>query len=173
MKLEHLEERVNEYNNSIQNLLDKRLLWQRETKNLILNTLHRVVNTYPIGWKVQHLNWIHTTEAVNITFESFPEKFADKSAQLPAFNLLPGGALIFSQLYNGDIDIIVVFPLTENWMPAEKDIVELGIYSPSEITESLILEKVGEFIKDFIKWEIPTPRSKPGYKSYDIIPPGP
>lgn len=162
MKIEHLEERINDYRTSIKTVVDKRLLWKTNTKTLLIKTLKTIVKLYDIGWKVQELSWIHNNEAVNITFDSFPEELMNCTNQIPAFQFLPGGALIFSQSYNGDIYIFMLFPEIEN-TPHENNMIELGIYAPETLTEKLIVEKVDKFLREMIQWEVPTLKSKVGY----------
>ena len=161
MKIEHLEERITEYRSSIKTVVKKRITWENSTKELIVNTLKKAETTYPVGWKVQELKWIHTNEAVNITFDSFPEDLN----KIPTYQFLQGGALVFSQLHNGDIEIFVTFPILENWIVPESEIVELGVFTPDHITEKLIVEKIDEFLKEIIKWEIPIIKSKLGFKT--------
>lgn len=165
MKIEHLEERVTEYKNSIHILVDKHIEWETQVKDLIHKVLSQAVEKYDIGWKVQHLKWIHTNEAINLSFGSFPPELIIKTGQIPTYQFLQGGALVFSQLHNGDIEIFTLFPVPENWMAVENDLVEMGIYSPAAITEKLVVEKIDEFLKEMIKWEVPIPKSKVGFKN--------
>lgn len=162
MKIEHLEERVNDYRNSIKRVVDKKMLWKTKTKNTLLKTLQVIVKQYNIGWKIQELNWIHNNEAVNITFDSFPPEMMDCTNQIPTYQFLPGGALIFSQSYNGDIYIFMMLPEMEN-TSQENNVVESGVYEPESITEKLIIEKVDEFLKEIIKWDVPSLKRKVGY----------
>ncbi len=162
MKIEHLEERINDYRTSIKTVVDKRLLWKTKTKNLLIKTLQTAVKQYDIGWKVQELSWIHNNEAVNITFDSFPPEMIDCTNLIPAYQFLPGGALIFSQAYNGDIYVFMMYPEIEN-VTQENNVVEFGQYTPESITEKLIVEKVDEFLKEMIKWEVPSLKKKVGY----------
>ncbi len=162
MKIEHLEERVSDYRNSIKTVVDKRLLWKTKTRDLLIKTLQTTVQQYDIGWKVQELSWIHNNEAVNITFDSFPSELIDCTNLIPAYQFLPGGALIFSQAYNGDIYVFMMFPEIEN-TSQENNVIELGQYTPESITEKLIVEKVDQFLKEMIKWEVPSLKSKVGY----------
>ncbi|WP_106790897.1 hypothetical protein [Aquimarina sp. Aq78] len=162
MKIEHLEERVNKYRNSIKTVVDKRMLWKNKTKDILLKTLQGIVQQYDIGWKVQELSWIHNNEAINITFDSFPQELIDCTNLIPAYQFLPGGALIFSQSYNGDIYVFMLFPEIEN-KPQENNMIELGVYTPESITQKFIIEKVDEFLKEIIKWEVPSLTNKVGY----------
>ncbi len=163
MKIEHLEERVNEYKNSIKTIVEKRLLWKNTTKKLIVNTLKKAESNYPIGWQVQELNWIHSNEAVNITFDSFPPDMIELTNQLPTYQFLQGSSLVFTQLHNGDINVLILFAIPERSMPTEDDSEELGTYAPSQITETFIAEKVDTFLKEIIKRDVPTPSGKMGF----------
>ena len=162
MKIEHLEERIGDYRNSIKTVVDKRMLWKTKIKDLLIKSLQSIVKQYDIGWKVQELSWIHNNEAVNITFDSFPPELIDCTNQIPAYQFIPGGALIFSQSYNGDIYVFMMYPEIEN-APRENNIMELGIYTPDSITEKLIVEKVDEFLKEMIRWEVPQLKNKVGF----------
>jgi len=162
MKIEHLEEHVNDYKTSIRTVVDKKTIWQTKTKYLIKKTLNSICNQYAIGWKVQELNWMGTNEAVNITFDSFPKELIDCTNQIPTYQFIQGGALIFSQSYSGDVHTFILFPYVEQ-IPIENSSIELELHNPNLITEKLIIEKVDEFLKEMIKWEVPTINNKLGY----------
>jgi hypothetical protein len=162
MKIEHLEEHVNDYKVSIKTVVDKKTIWQTKTKDTISKTLNAVCKQYAIGWKVQELNWIGSNEAVNITFDSFPRELIDCTNQIPAYQFIQGGALIFSESYSTDVHVLVLFPFVEQ-IPLENSSIGLGVFNPIDITEKLIVEKVDEFLKEMIKWEVPTIQSKLGY----------
>ena len=162
MKLEHIEERVLDYKTSIEAVVTKKTQWNTITKPLLLKTLKTIAKKYPIGWKVQELNWIHNSEAVNISFESFPEELMDCTNLIPAYQFIPGGALVFSQTYSGDVYVFVLFPEVDG-VPAENNLVEFGSVRPEEITEKIIIEKVDDFLKEMIQWELPNRRSKLGF----------
>lgn len=163
MKIEHLEERILDYKNSIKIVVEKRVMWKVKTKELIVSVLKNAEDTYAIGWQVQELNWIHSNEAVNITFDSFPPDMIEVTNRLPTYQFLQGGSLVFSQLHNGDISILILFPVPENSMPLENDTEDLGTYSPDDINEKLIVEKIDVFLNEIIKREVPTLNKKMGF----------
>ncbi len=162
MKIEHLEERTNDYKASIKKVVEKKTLWNDTVKPLLLKTLKTIVSKYEIGWKVQELSWIHNNEAVNITFDSFPKDLIDCTNRIPSYQFLYGGTLVFSQTYSGDINIFVIFPQV-NSISSEDNSIDFGMLSPANISEKIINEKVDEFLKEMINWELPNKRSKVGY----------
>ncbi len=163
MKAEHLYERTQDYENSIKTVVDKRVLWNEKTKELLLATLTRIVDMYDLGWKVQELSWIRNNEAVNITFDSFPPALIDCTNLIPAYQFIPGASLIFSQTYNGDIIIFMLYPELDG--PPQNNMLEFGVHNPESITEKLIVEMVDEFLKEIIKWEVPSLQKKLGFQS--------
>ena len=162
MKIEHLEERILDYKASIETVVSKKIKWSEHAKPLLLKTLKTIAEIHAIGWKVQELNWIHNSEAINISFESFPEELMDCTNLIPTFQFIPGGALVFSQTYNGDVYVFVLFPEIDG-MPIENNMIEFGLMAPSEISEKIIIEKVDEFLKEMIQWEVPNKKAKMGY----------
>ena len=162
MKVEHLKDRINDYKISIETVVEKKILWKSKTKNLILTTLNSIVEHYDIGWRVQELSWMQSNEAINITFDSFPPELIEKTNLIPSYQFIQGGALVFSQSYSGDVYAFILFPIVEN-VPLETDSIELGIYTPKQITNKLIIEKVDEFLKEMIKWDLPALKNKVGF----------
>ncbi len=162
MKIEHLEERIIDYKTSIETVVKKKIIWKSTTKEIILNTFNSIVNQYDIGWSVQQLNWMNTKEAVNITFDSFPPELIKKTNQIPSYQFIQGGALVFSQSYSGDVYAFILFPVVEN-MSLDDTSVDLGVYNPQEINEKLVIEKVDEFLKEITKWELPSLKNKIGF----------
>lgn len=164
MKLEHLQERIEDYKASIKTVVEKKVLWKTKVKPLLVKTLKSIESTYEIGWQVQELDWISSNEAVNITFDSFPTDLIESTNQIPSYQFILGGALVFSQSYSGDIYVFILFPDVEN-LPPESKSMDLGVYNPKEITRRLIIEKVDEFLKEMISWELPTYRNRVGFQN--------
>ncbi len=86
----------------------------------------------------------------------------EKTNQIPSYQFIQGCALIFSQSYNGEVHVIIMFPIIDN-IHVENNTIDLGIYDPNEITEKVIIEKVDEFLKEMIKWEIPIEKKQLGF----------
>lgn len=164
MKIEHLQERIDDYCQSVEKVIDKKTLWQSTTKPLLLSVLNRITEKYRIGWKVQQLNWLTSNESINITFDAYPETLIQQNKVPASHEFITGCALIFSQAYNGEIHIFILFPIVDN-LDVEESTLQLGIYNPQEITEKLIIEKVDEFLKEMINWEVPMEKKRLGFKT--------
>ena len=162
MKTTALKERINEYKKSIKTVVDKKIIWETETKKLLISTLNKIVDTYDIGWKVQELSWINSNEAVNITFHSFPPELIESTNKIPSYQFIQGASLVFSQTYSGDINIFMLHPIIDNLTDNASD-TDLSTYSPKNINETLIIEKVDDFLEKIISWEVPALKNKVGF----------
>jgi hypothetical protein len=162
MKIDYLNERINDYKTSIKTVVEKKIVWKNQVKILLSKTLNNIVKKYDIGWCVQELNWIGTNDAVNITLNSFPPELIEKTNQIPEYQFIQGAALVFFQSYNGNVHINILYPLIDQ-IQIDEGSVKLGIYDPKDITEKLIIEMVDEFLKEIIKWEVPSDKRKLGF----------
>jgi hypothetical protein len=157
-----LNKSVDDYLNSLEKVIQKRKLWKAVTCPLILRTLKEIQENYNIGWCIQELDWLLTNKAVNLTFETFPPVLSEKLTDLNDFEFLKGAALVFSQKYNGDIYVFILYPdLAES--NAETDLKELGTYDPDRINEDFVMEKVIDFLEEIIVWEGSVIKRKVGF----------
>ena len=140
----------------------KKNIWDKTTKKLLNKTLNEIVNKYDIGWCVQELNWMNTNESININFVTFPPDFIEKTKSKPSLQFIKGGALVFTQTYSGDVNIFTLFPYIEN-SPDNLSDSDIDVLNPIDIDEKLIVEKVDEFLKDMINWEVPNVKNKVGF----------
>ena len=162
MRVDHLNDRVTDYMTSIKTVVEKKTYWEEKTKPLLRDTLHEIAKTFSLGWKVQELDWIHNDDAINITFDSFPAELVDCTNKIPAFQFIPGAALVFSQSYNGQVFVFVLYPQIETEQ-VDTGMIKLGAFTPQEITRKLIIEKVDAFLKEMINWEVPSLKTKLGF----------
>lgn len=162
--VDHLEERVRDYTLSLEKILQKKKDWKATAKPRLVALLEEIRSRYSIGWTVQQFNWMLYNEAVNITFNALPDNLYAVAREVEDGEFIKGGALVFSQLHNGDVSVFILFPVVDT-SRADGGSMDLGTYRPQEITEKLIIEKVDEFLRELIKWEIPTPHDKIGFMS--------
>ncbi len=157
-----LKKSVGDYVNSLEKVLEKRKQWNEFTLPLLFKTLNEIQVDFDIGWKVQQLDWLMNNSAINITFETFPKSMMDKLNGATDFEFIKGAALVFSQKYNGDISVFIVFP-AELAPVSESDINELGSFNPNEINKNFITNKVAYFLDKIIIREENVLRRKVGF----------
>ncbi len=164
MTIDHLAERVKDYTRSIEEVLNKKRTWRERVKPLLLKTFKTVEGEFKIGWTVQELNWMFYNDSVNITFKQLPPAILEMPLTIEEGDYIAGGALVFSQAQSGDVAVFILFPQIEN-LSVDNSSMDLGTYRPADINERLIIEKVDDFLKAMIKWEVPPQNYKIGFIS--------
>ena len=157
-----LKKSVSDYVNSLEKVLEKRKQWRDFTLPLLLKTLNEIQADFDIGWTVQQLDWLMNNSAINITFNTFPSSMIEKMNGAADFEFIKGAALVFSQKYNGDIAVFIVYPADLEPI-TEGDINEIGSFNPNEINENFITNKVAHFLDKIIIQEENVLRRKVGF----------
>lgn len=152
MKLENLEDNIAAFKNGQSAIEVKRIGWTKGAKEILINTLKSVIAHYKLKAEVQEINLYKNYEAVNLTFGNIRSGITkEKPNEIRHFNKF-GGTLSFSQSYNGNIDIIILYPhIEEITTLTEKEVITQ--ISPEELSESFIFKQVDKFLTELINWE--------------------
>lgn len=162
MKDKTLNKSVNDYVNSLEKVFEKRKQWKEFAFPLLIKILHEIRENHEIGWQVQELNWLMNNKAVNISFVTFPKSLIDKWNGAVDIDFIKGAALVFSQKYNGDVSVFIIYPdVAESAI--ESNIKDIGIYNPNEFNENFIMNKVTLFLEEIIVWEENVIKHKVGF----------
>jgi hypothetical protein len=162
METNILNKSVSDYVNSLEKVFEKRKQWRELTLPLLLKTLNDIQVNFNIGWQVQQLDWLMNNSAINITFNTFPTSLIEKLNGADDFEFIKGAALVFSQKYNGDISVFIIYPADLEPI-TEGDINEIGSFNPNEINENFITNKVAYFLDKIIIQEENVLRRKVGF----------
>jgi hypothetical protein len=163
MKIDDLKNKVKDFQATLYIIKQNRESWQSKTKSLLIDTLTKITTNYPIGWGVQILDWTKNSEGVNITLGPSRSGFFEISANPIKSHTKDGGTIAFSQAYNGEIFIIIIYPSIDGFV-TQADNKLLGKVKPDDLTEDFIIDKVAIFIDDMIKWEKSTYGNRVGFK---------
>lgn len=160
----NLNDSVNRYKIESENKKQKRALWCDHIKDLLIQTLTKICNEHTIGWTMELMGSSTNVEGVTLTFgdiiigvePSIEPPLVEGEVQQNVeikYYTKHEGTLAFSQAYNGDVFVIIVFPTIEeivNQRNSQK--LELRVH-PSKITKEFIEQQVANFLDEIIKWE--------------------
>jgi hypothetical protein len=163
MKIDDLKTKIEEFNFTQVQIQKNRQIWTDETKTLLINTLNKIAEKFDIGWYVQVMDLDKNSEGVNITFKPTRSGIIRKNETSMKSFLKEGGTIAFSQAYNGEIFVIILYPFVKDFV-SESENKLLGKFNPSLINEDFIVKKVSIFIDEMIKWEKTTYNKKIGFK---------
>lgn len=153
-----VKEKAAQYQDATEQVEIKRTLWKGSTKALIHKVLAKVKRANRLNWKLGKVEENKNLEAVTLAFLDEPSgitgEILDEETQKTSTQELTkfGGALVFSQTYNGDVLTIVTLPAMEgDEQPQVSSIVDR--VSPNDITEEYLLEQVVVFLDAMTEWE--------------------
>lgn len=163
MKVIDLKSKIDELKEAQETINLKREEWQKSTKPTLIRVLTELKETYKVGWHVQVLDRTRNSEGVNITFGLNHSGISEKTDKSHKYYIKRGGTIVFSQAYNGDIFVIIIYPSVDE-LVGESENKLLGRFEPKDIQDKFILEKVSIFIDELIKWEKTTYGGQIGFK---------
>jgi hypothetical protein len=165
MKLEDLRGDVQSYKKTLTEINQKRKLWQTETRKLITETLKKITQMYELDWDVFIVESTRNLEGVNLTFgNSFSSIYSENDDGKKSY-AKSGGNLVFSQAYNGDVFIILITPIVDNFETEQDSQNVIGKVNPSRIDEEFIIQHVSQFLMELADWESLRSSHVVGFKS--------
>jgi hypothetical protein len=151
--IQQLQTKVNAYKEVLQLTHDYRQAWQTSTKTLISTTLKAVVQQTGLKATVVEKNNIENLEAIVLDLGRSSSGIAENldNTDVKRIMIKDNGSLIFQQLFNGKIMVMMVSPNIEGY-GEPKAPVSLEIVRPGEVTDATIYGYVERMLDDIIDW---------------------
>jgi len=145
--------KVQRYQSVLANTKSYRERWDTTLKSQIISDLESMLKltglqgTIEATDKVKHLEYIILSLG---TEESGIAEIINDKINKPLIKT--NGSLIYQQLYNGKIQVMIGYPFIEGFgEPRPPKLI--SIYRPEEIKTPFILRHMEEFIKEITQWE--------------------
>jgi hypothetical protein len=154
--------KIEVYKQSLAKITENRKIWSDRVKQLIYDTLLKVKKASDLDWHVQKVEGLTNLEAINISFNNQGSGLIETTNTGRRHNVKHGGALIFTQAYNGQIFIIYTYPYIDNWV-GQLDNKLIDKVEPEKISEEFVLNQVAMFLEEMSKWESSTTKTQIGF----------
>ncbi len=154
MNIDSLKSKVALYKETLQNTIDYRKEWEPNIKPLLLKTLENLNKKTKLGASVEVKENLENLEVVilNLGKEESGIKEIIPDSELKRQLIKSNGALVFQQLFNGKIMIMIIYPYIEGYgEPRPPKNVE--IVRPDEMNEGYIMRYFDELIREVTAWE--------------------
>ena len=153
MTIENLTQGVENFKNELLRIKCKREQWTNVTKPLLRDTLRSIKSKFDLDWNTYVMDGTTNSEGVNLTFGNSASGIFERTEKgIKGFSKR-GGTLAFSQAYNGDIFIIIIYPsVDELVIPVENQKLVLKV-TPEKIDEGFVYEQVANFLNEMTLWE--------------------
>jgi hypothetical protein len=154
MELSNIKAKVDKYTSILETTKKYRSQWPNEIKKILTETLEKIVKETKLKAIIEYKDDIENLEVVNFSLgtevSGIAEKFPGNKTKRPFIK--NNGSLIFQQLFNGKLMIMILYPFIEGYgQPKPPKNVE--IIRPEELSEAFILRYVEQFLQEVIEWE--------------------
>ncbi|MDZ4749439.1 MAG: hypothetical protein SH808_13210 [Saprospiraceae bacterium] len=145
--------KVQRYQSVLTNTKTYRDRWTSNLKDMIISELQNMLKvsglqgTVEASDKVRHLEYIILSLG---TEESGIAEVINDKLHKPLIKT--NGSLIYQQLYNGKVQVMIVYPFIEGFGEPRPPKV-ISIYRPEEVKSPFLLRHMEEFIKEITQWE--------------------
>lgn len=151
--LNNLQKRVKKYNEILQNTRTYRQEWKDDLKKMIKDTLQEIIDNTDLEAEINLKEHLENLEAIELSLGHVKSGLYEEiNTKIKKHLIKHNGSLIYQQLFNGKIIVLIYFPAIEGYGEPRPP-KTIAIYRPEEIKPAFILRHMEEFIKDVSDWE--------------------
>ena len=152
-ELYNLKRRAEQYKEVLQNTEKYRLAWKESKREEITEMLQKLIEATELHAKVDTRSEMENLEAVVLTLgESKSGMYKKVSEDIQRHLIKHNGSLIYQQLFNGKIIVLINYPFIESYgQPRPPKTV--AIYRPEELKEPFYIRHLEEFLQEITNWE--------------------
>lgn len=154
MEYENIRAKVAHYNRILKNTKNYRKEWSNTLKDMIKETLNHIIESTKLNAYVDNKDEIENLEIITLSLgtdiSGIAEKLPGAKSKRPFIKNL--GTLVFQQLFNGKIMIMIMYPHIEGY-GEPKHPLTLEIVRPEELQRTNIIHYTETFLKEIIEWE--------------------
>lgn len=149
-----LREKVNAYKQVLENTVTYRQQWKDRTREFIGNSLREIVQQTGLKASITERNNIENLEAVVLDLGRSSSGIAENvdDTDVKRIMVKNNGSLIYQQLFNGKIMVMLVSPHIEGYGEPKRPL-SLEILRPAELLQSSIFHHVKQLLEDITEWE--------------------
>ncbi len=152
-ELFNLSRKVASYKEVLAQTAAYRNAWKKGLKKKLVSFLEKAIKEVGLDAKVQTLPNLENLEAVAISLGDVKSGMYQKVGSDVERHLVKhNGSLIYQQLFNGKIIVMIQFPFIENY-GKPKQPKTIAIYRPEELKDPFLVRHLEEFIQDITDWE--------------------
>ncbi|HMQ06390.1 MAG TPA: hypothetical protein PKC30_03765 [Saprospiraceae bacterium] len=164
LDLRNIQLRLDNYHKTLENTKSFRKEWHDQIKKMIVDTLQHIISKTSLKATVSVKENIENMEAVVLDLGKVHSGLSEKISQdtdLKKKIVKTQGGLIYQQLFNGKIMIMIIYPYIEGYGDPKPPL-NVEILRPDELKQAYILRHVEDMLKEITIWEDfdDEPRSK-------------
>jgi len=154
MDYRNISSKVALYQQILENTKNYRKDWKENLKQMIIDNLNMIVSETGLAATAEVKDDIDNLEVVTFSLgtevSGIAERLPGSKSKRPFIK--SNGALIFQQLFNGKVMVMIMYPFIEGY-GQPKPPKTLEILRPEELKPAFLLRYVETFLKEVIQWE--------------------
>lgn len=152
-ELFNLSRKVAHYKEVLANTRDYRKKWEEGLRQTIIDFLSKACKEVELDATIELKDDVENMETVVLNLGQVKSgMFQEVNHSIKRHMLKHKGSLIYQQLFNGKIIVLIQLPFIENY-GTPKQPKTIAIYRPEEISEPFLIRHLEEFIHDISLWE--------------------
>ena len=161
--------KVQRYQSVLANTKAYRERWEKQLKALIVSELENMLKITGLQGTIETSDKIRNLEYVILSLGSEESGIAEiVSDKVDKPLIKQNGSLVYQQLFNGKILVLVNFPFIEKYGEPQPP-KTVAIYRPEELKEPYFQRHLETFVSDITAWEdydddAPEPNQRIGFK---------
>ncbi len=149
----NLKKKVKNYQEVLSNTQSYRAAWENELKDFIVNQLTEITAAVGLDAKIETKSKLQNLEAIVLSLGDVESGMYQKVNESFQRHLIKhNGSLIYQQLFNGKIIVIINYPFIENYGQPHPP-KTIGIYRPEELKTPFCVRHLEEFVNEITNWE--------------------
>jgi len=152
-ELFNFKRKIAHYQEVLANTTHYRKEWKEHLKDKIIQLLREAIEAGDLNARVEILNNVENLEAVVLSLGVAKSGMFQRVDHGVDVHLIKhNGSLVYQQLFNGKIIVIIQYPFIENYgQPRPPK--TIAIYRPEELKEPFFVRHLEEFIQEITAWE--------------------
>lgn len=152
-ELYNLQRKVDAYKEVLQNTINYRIVWEDSLKDFIKGQLSYLVEATGLDAEIKEREEIENLEAIVLTLGTVRSgMFHDIGNGIERHLIKHNGALIYQQLFNGKVMVMLQYPLIETYGDPSPP-KTIAIYRPEELKEPFFVRHLETLLQEVTLWE--------------------
>lgn len=149
----NLKKKVSNYQEVVANARIYRQVWKDKLKDTIVKQLKKISKEVGLDARIEVKSELENLEAIVFSLGTVKSgMYQEVSDSIKRHMIKHNGSLIYQQLFNGKVVVILNYPYIENYgQPTPPK--TIAIYRPEELKEPFFVRHLEEFITEVFHWE--------------------
>ena len=158
----NLKKKVTNYQEVLANTRAYRQVWKEELRDKIVEQLTTISQEVELEAKIDVKSDLENLEAIVFSLGAMKSgMYQEVNDSIKRHMIKHNGSLIYQQLFNGKVIVIINYPFIENYGQPQPP-KTVAIYRPEELKEPFFIRHLEEFITEVLNWEDYDDDEKPG-----------